>query len=45
MKELIIEIQDLLRYNKYSYREIADMVGVDVSLVEDVDGSLDEEGV
>jgi len=45
MKDLILEIEEALRYNKYSYREIADMFGVDVAFVEKVDGDLDEEGV
>jgi transposase len=45
MKDLILEIEEALQYNKYSYREIADMFGVDVAFVEKVDGDLDEEGV
>jgi transposase len=43
MKDLIIDIEDALRCDKYSYREIADMFGVDVSFVEKIDGGLEEE--
>ena len=45
MKDLILEIEEALQYNKYSYREIADMFGVDVAFVEKVDGDMEEEGV
>jgi len=45
MKDLIIEIEEALQYNKYSYREIADMFGVDVAFVEKVDGDMEEGGV
>jgi len=43
MKDMIIEIEEALRYNKYSYREIADMFGVEVAFVEKVDGDMEEE--
>ena len=43
MKDLIIEIEDVLKYNKYSYREIADMFGVEVAFVEKVDCDIEEE--
>ena len=43
MKDMIIEIEEALRYNKYSYREIADMFGVEVAFVEKVDGEMEEE--
>jgi transposase len=45
MKDLIIEIEDVLKYNKYSLREVADMFGVEVAFVEKVDGDMEEEGV
>jgi transposase len=45
MKDLILEIQEALQYNKYSYREVADMFGVEVAFVEKIDGDMEEEGV
>ena len=45
MKDLILDIQEALQYNKYSYREIADTFGVEVEFVEKIDGDMEEEGV
>ncbi len=45
MKDLILEIEEALRYNKYSYREIADLFGVEVAFVEKIDCEMDEESV
>lgn len=45
MKDLIIEIEEALRYNKYSLREVADLFGVELEFVMKIDGDLDEEGV
>ena len=43
MKDLIIEIEDVLKYNKYSLREVADMFGVELEFVMEIDGGLEEE--
>jgi hypothetical protein len=45
-KDMMIEVQEMLEYNKYSYREVADMFGITVADVERIDEIMNgEEGV
>jgi predicted XRE-type DNA-binding protein len=36
-KDMMIDVQEMLEYNKYSYREVADMFGITVADVERID--------
>jgi len=45
-KDMMIDVQEVLQYNKYSYREVADMFGISVADVERIDEIMNgEEGV